>query len=185
MPRGVNVPHPTRVRKLRSLLLLLLPFCLCLVAGAQAKPVDVSLGWNFSHSDQGDGHANLNGWYGTATWEESERFGFSFQHQDFWGSFHRLPLNQHAWLIGLTFRVRKGNPRISPFVQTLGGATRSSYAGNIQWEPTIQVAGGAHIRIKGNLSLELIPGEYVLTFTSAAAEHTYQAGVGLQYTLGQ
>ena len=173
------------MRQLRIPVLLFLPFAFCLVAKAQPKPVDLSIGWTFSHADQGNGYANLNGWYGTATWEESERLGFSFQHEDFWGSFHRLPMNQHAWLIGLTFTVRKGNPRINPFVQTFGGATRNSYAGNIQWEPTIQLAAGVHVNIKGNLALELIPGEYALTFTSAAAEHSYQAAAGLQYTFGK
>ncbi len=154
-------------------------------ANAQSKPFDVSIGWNYSYTDEGGGFANLNGWYGTATWDFSQRVGASVEHESFWGGYQGSGANQHVWLGGVTVKLRKGNPRISPFVQPMAGATRSSSSSSVQQEPTFQFGAGADISVKGNLSFEIIPAEYTLTHGNGSALNSYQVGVGLQYSFGK
>jgi len=157
----------------------------CAPVHGQSKPLDLSLGWTYGYSDQGNGFANLNGWYGTGTWEFSQRVGASIEHESFWGGFQGRGANQHVWLGGVTVKLRKGNPKVSPFVQPMGGATRSSSSGSIQQQPTFQLGAGADITLKGSLSLEVIPAEYTLTYGNGSTLNTYQAGAGLQYTFGK
>lgn len=152
---------------------------------AQSKPIDLSLGWNYGYSDEGTGFANLNGWYGTVNWEFSQRVGLSFEHESFWGQFQGAEANQHAWLGGVSVKLRGGNPKISPFLQPMGGVTRSSSSGSVEQQPTFQVGAGADITLKGNLSLEVVPAEYTFTYGNGSALNTYQAGAGLQYTFGK
>ena len=152
------------------------------LAAAQAKPTDLSLGWNYARADQGVGFANLNGWYGTLNWEVTPRVGLAFSHESYWGPFAGSGVNAHVYLGGVTLELRKGDPRCKPFVQPLGGVTRASGSGSIQEQPTFELAAGADITLKGPLSLEVIPAEYAFTYGSGSALNTYQAAAGLQYT---
>ena len=155
------------------------------VAQGPGKPIDVSLGWNYSYTDEGTGFADLNGWYGVVNWEAGKRAGVAFEHESFWGSFQGQGANQHVWLLGSTVKLREGNVRVSPYVQPMAGATRSKSTGSVEWEPTLQLGAGADITLKGSLSLELVPAEYTFTYGSRRAENTFQAGAGLQYTFGK
>ena len=149
---------------------------------AQEHPVELSLGWNYALDDQGDGFANANGWYGTLNWARFERVGFTISHESYWGGYRGVAFNQHVYLGGLTFKLRKGEPRFSPFVQPFGGDTRVSYAGAIENQPTFELAAGADIRLKRHLSIEIIPAEYAYAHGSVGSLHNYQAGAGLEYT---
>ena len=171
------------MRILLRLTLILLVGCACV--NAQSKPFDLSLGWTYGFTDEGNGFANLNGWYGAATWEFSQRVGASVEHESFWGGFQGSGANQHVWLGGVTVKLRKGNPKVSPFVQPMGGVTRSSSSGTVQQEPTFQLGTGADITLKGKLSLEVIPAEYTMTHGSGSVLNAYQAGAGLQYSFGK
>lgn len=131
--------------------------CCSTVAAQSKKPLDLSLGWNYAYNDQGNGFANLNGWYGTLNWEVAKRLGVSFEHESFWGPFQGAGANAHAYLGGLTVKLRKGNPKVSPFVQPMAGVTHSSSTGAVQDEGTFQLSAGAEITLKGALPLELIP----------------------------
>ena len=155
------------------------------VAQAPSKPVDVSLGWNYSYTDEGTGFASLNGWYGVVNWEATKRAGLALEHESLWGDFQHLGANQHVWLVGSTVKLREGNVKVSPFLQPMAGATRSKSTGTVLWEPTLQLGAGADITLKGNLSLELIPAEYTFTYGNGTAMNTYQAGAGFQYTFGK
>lgn len=154
-------------------------------ADAQSKPVDLSLGWNYAYNDEGNGFADLNGWYGTLIWEVTKPVGLAFSHESFWGSFQETGTNQHVWLGGLSFKLRRGDHKVNPFLQPFGGVTRSSASGSVQDEPTFQLVGGADITLKGNLSLEVVPAEYTLTYSNGSALNTYQAAAGFAYTFGK
>jgi hypothetical protein len=152
---------------------------------AQSHPLDLSLGWNYAHADQGNGFANLNGWYGTLIYEATQRVGLTFEHESFWGQYRGSGVNQHAWLGGITVKLRQGNPKFSPFLQPLGGVTRASSSGSIQDQPTFQLAAGADITLKGNLALEVMPAEYTFTHGSSGGLNSYEAAAGLQYSFGK
>lgn len=167
---------------MRAALLLFLTAFSVDAARCQSKPVELSLGWNYAYDDQGDGFANANGWYGTANWAVFNRVGVTFSHESYWGAYRGLALNQHVYLGGLTFKLRKKEHRFDPFLQPFGGVTRASYAGAIEHQPTFELAVGADIRMKGNLSFEIIPAEYAYASGSTGALHNYQAGAGIEYT---
>lgn len=162
-----------------TLLVCLLPVPRLL---SQSRPVEVSLGWNYALDDQGDGFTDANGWYGTVNWARWERVGLTVSHESYWGGYRHLPMNQHVYLAGLTFKLRHGEHRFNPFVQPFGGVTRASYAGAVEHQPTFELAAGADIRLRGNLSLEVIPAEYAYAHGSTGSLQNYQAGAGVEYT---
>lgn len=157
-------------------------FLLVPLAEAQSKPIDLALGWNYAHNNEGDGFSNLNGWYGAAVWEFSERTGLAISHESYWGGYAQTGENEHVYLAGLSFKLRKGDPRIAPFLQPFGGATRSSLLHAVQYQPTFELTGGMDIRLRGELALEIIPAEYVLVHAGGGFLNTYQTAVGLAYT---
>lgn len=89
---------------------------------------------------------------------------------------------EHVYLAGLSFKLRKGDPRVVPFLQPLGGATRSSLLQAVQYPPTLELTGGMDIRLRGKLALEIIPAEYVLVHAGGSFLNTYQTAIGLAYT---
>ncbi len=153
-------------------------------AVAQARPVEVSLGWNYAYDDQGDGFANANGWYGTINVAVFKRVGFTFSHESYWTGYRASGLNQHVYLFGTTFKLRKDEHRVNPFLQPFGGVTRASYAGTIEEQPTFELAAGADIKLHGRLSFEVIPAEYAYAHGSVGSLSNYQAGAGFEYTFG-
>jgi hypothetical protein len=133
-----------------------------------AQKADLSVGWNYQHADQGSGFADMNGWYGSLSYNVRSRLGLTFEHQGFWGDFKGVSMNTHSWLGGVTYKLASSERRVTPFLQPLVGDTRNSYAGTIQHNFTFQLAGGLDIKLKGPVSLELIPAEYVLTEQSGS-----------------
>ena len=165
------------------------PVCLIAVLAlssvtASAQKMDLSLGWDFQHSDQMTGYADMNGWYGSLSYNVLPRLGLTFEHQSLWGSFQGSGLNDHSWLGGVTVKLADSERRITPFIQPLVGDTRTSYAGSIQHSFTFQLAGGVTVKLRGPLSLELIPAEYILTNQAGTPTHSYSADVGLQFSFG-
>ena len=154
-------------------------------AMAQTKPIDLSLGWNYADNNEGDGFASVNGWYGTLVWEVTRRVGLSFSHESYWGPYHRSGTNEHVYLGGLNINFRKEDHRFIPFVQPFGGVTRASGGGVVEEQPTFELAAGADIKLKGKLSLEVIPGEYTLAFSNGKPLSTYQAAAGIAYKFGK
>lgn len=166
---------------MRAIVLLLISAGL---AAAQSK-MEASVGWNFTHDDEGDGYTQLNGWYGSLSYNLTQHLGLTFEHESYWGAFKNISTNQHVWLGGVNWKLLSSEHKISPFVQPLTGDTRSSYAGTIQHAFTFQVAGGADIKLAGPVSLELVPAEYVFERQGGQSLNSYTATVGLQFSFGK
>lgn len=143
------------------------------------------MGWNYALDDQGDSFANVNGWYGTLNWPVFHRVGLAFSHESYWGAYQGADIGQHVYLLGTTFKLRRYEHKVNPFLQPFGGDTRVSYAGSIEDQPTFELAAGADIKLKGRLSLEIIPAEYAYAHGSVGNLNTYQAAAGVEYTFGQ
>jgi len=154
-------------------------------ASSFAQKVDRSVGWSFTHSDQGSGFADLNGWYGSASYNVMPRLGLTVEHESYWGDFNRDRMNNHIWLGGVTWKLANSERKVIAFVQPLAGDTRNSSAGSVQHNFTFQLAGGVDIKMKGPMWLELIPARYSLTRQNGMAGNSYSAAVGLQFSLGK
>jgi hypothetical protein len=150
-----------------------------------AQKVDLSVGWSYTHADQTDGFANLNGWYGSASYNVMPRLGLTVEHESYWGDFNGNRMNNHVWLGGVTWKLANSERKVIPFLQPLAGDTRNSSAGSVQHNFTFQLAGGVDIKLKGPVSLELIPAEYTLTRQNGMAANSYSAAVGLEFSLGK
>ena len=94
-------------------------------------------------------------------------------------------MNNHIWLGGVTWKLADSERKVVPFLQPLAGDTRNSFSGTVQHNFTFQVAGGVDIKLKGPVSLELIPAEYTLTRQNGMAGNSYSAAVGVQFSLGK
>ena len=86
---------------------------------------------------------------------------------------------------GVTWKLADSSKKVVPFVQPLVGDTRNSLSGTIQNNFTFQVAGGVDIKLKGPVSLDLVPAEYTLTRQSGMSANSYSAAVGLQFSFGK
>ncbi len=149
-----------------------------------AQKVDFSTGWTYEGADQTNGYANLNGWYGSLSYNVLPRMGLTFEHESFWGGYHGSSMNEHVWLGGVTWKLANSERKVIPFVQPLAGDTRSS-SGSIQNSFTFQLAGGADIKLKGPFSLELVPAEYVFTDQGGTPTNSYSAAVGFQFSFAK
>ena len=70
-----------------------------------AQKVDLSVGWAFTHADQTNGFADLNGWYGSASYNVMPRLGLTVEHESYWGNFNSDRMNNHVWLGGVTWKL--------------------------------------------------------------------------------
>lgn len=150
-----------------------------------AQKVDLTVGWSFTHADQTNGFADLNGWYGSASYNVKPRLGLTVEHESYWGHFNGDSINSHVWLGGVTWKLADSSKKIVPFVQPMVGDTRNSLSGTVQNNFTFQLAGGVDIKLKGPVSLELVPAEYTLTRQSGVSANSYSAAVGLQFSFGK
>jgi hypothetical protein len=91
-------------------------------------------------------------------------------------------VNQHVWLGGATVKLANSERRVIPFVQPLFGSTRSSGMGSVNYNFTFQLAGGIDVKLKGPISLELIPAEYVATRIGGSEYNSYSAAAGFQFS---
>lgn len=162
-----------------GLLLMLLPL------PAWSQKASVTLGWTYEDDNQGNGFANLNGWYGSAAYSVASKLAVTFEHESYWGGFQGISTNQHVWLGGVTWKLATSEHRVIPFLQPVVGDTRSSYAGSIQNNFTFQLAGGVDIKLKGPFSLELVPAEYILVDQAGTPASSYSAAAGLQFSFGK
>lgn len=168
----------------RNLLILGLLLGYSGISFAQSK-VDATIGWTYEKADQGQGYADLNGWYGSLSYNVKPHVGLTFEHQSLWGQFQRSGVNQHAWLGGVTLKLGDTNKKVVPFIQPLAGDTRSSSSGTIQHNFTFQVAGGVDIKLGQSFAIDLIPAEYVYNRQSGSNLNSYQAGAGIQFSFGK
>lgn len=162
---------------------ILIGILACGIAAAQSK-LDVTAGWTYERADQGSGYANLNGWWGSVSYNVAQHLGLTFEHESYWGGYQGFSANQHVWLGGLTFKPGKSEGRITPFIQPLAGDTRSSQPGSIAHEFTFQLAAGFDLKLNDHIALEITPAEYVLNLQHGSPLNSYTGAVGLQFSFG-
>lgn len=156
---------------------------ICSMAAAQSK-VDITAGWNYERADEQTGYANLNGWWGSVSYNVAQHLGLTFEHESYWGGYQRASTNQHVWLGGVTLKPGNSEARITPFLQPLVGDTRASSPGSITHQFTFQVAGGFDIKLSQRIALEVTPAEYVLNMEHGSPLNSYAGAVGLQFSFG-
>jgi hypothetical protein len=155
----------------------------CVPAFAQDSKADLSVGYNYQRNDQGNGYANLNGWYGAFTWNLSDKVGLAFESDNNWGHFKGQSLNQHTFLAGPSFKFNNQG-KVQPVIELLAGDQRSSSPGDVNHAFSFQPGLGFDVKLSKKVSLDLQPAGYSLAFPHGNARHSYSAKVGLSFSLG-
>ena len=166
----------------RFLLALALFFATPLMAQS-SKQFDVTLGYDYQNSDQGEGlRTNLNGWFGSAQFDFTKTFALTAEMDNYYGTFQEKPARQQNFVVGpqLTFGHEKAKAK--PFVYLQGGDQRSSSAGNVEHAFNLQLGRGFQLQISERFALQVTPAEYSLVTQSAGVTHSYGAKVGFTWT---
>jgi hypothetical protein len=79
---------------------------------------------------------------------------------------------------GLSF-TKKTRTRVSPFGFVNGGYVRDSANGRVTESPALAVGGGALLKLNRHVSLLMIPGEYVRTYTSGGDLNNFTTRIGI------
>ena len=165
-------------------LVLFAVFGFRIAACAQSK-VDLAAGWDFNHADQGNGFADLNGWWASATYNLSSKVGLGFINQNYYGSYRGISQNQHAYMAGPTFTFGSEQRKVRPYIQPVIGDVRSSYAGSVSNNFGVQIAAGFVVKMGQKLGLNISPAQYAYVRQNGMNLNSYQAAVGLQLSLGK
>ena len=163
---------------------LLLIALLCATAAAQSPKASVIAGYNFSHSDQGTGYADLNGWFTQASFTLTELISLNFEVDNYYGSFQGARVNQHSYVAGPQFTFNNSG-KVQPFVNVEIGDQRNSSAGTIEHAFTAQVAGGVQVKLSERLALYLSPVEYDLATPSSGVQHSFSSKYGVMVNFGK
>lgn len=170
------------MRKLTCVFLFLALFCGA--AAAQSPVASVIAGYNYSHSDQGSGYANLNGWFGQFSYTLTNLVSMNFEIDNYYGTFQGNSVNQHSYVAGPQFTFNSSG-KLQPFFNVEIGDQRNSSAGTVQHAFTAQVAGGVQVKLSQLVSLYLSPVEYDLATPSGGAQHSFSSKYALMFSFGQ
>ena len=146
-----------------------------------AQKLDLALGWDYNDAKQPTGTTVLNGWFGSLSYDIVPRLDVTFLQQNYWGGPRYQRENDHEYLGGVTLKLAGSERRVVPFVQPVFGLDRSSSMGAVDDNFTFQVAGGFNIKLKGQVSLQLEPGVYVVTYIHGIEYNSYSASAGFQF----
>lgn len=170
------------MRKVTCVFILIALFCGA--AAAQSPVAAVITGYNFSHSDQGSGYANLNGWFGQFSYTLTDLVSMNFEVDNYYGRFQGSSVNQHSYVVGpqLTFNSAG---KVQPFFNVEIGDQRNSSARTVEHAFTAQVSGGVQLKVSQLVSLYLSPVEYDLATPSSGAQHSFSSKHALMFSFGQ
>ena len=168
----------------KSLCCILLFTCLSATATAQSPIASVVAGYSFTHNDQGSGYANLNGWFGQASFTLTNMVSLNLETDNYYGSFQGSSVNQHSYVAGPQFTFNSSG-KLQPFVNVEAGDQRSSSAGSVSHAFTAQFAGGVQLKLSQRFGLYLSPVEYDLATPSGGAQHSFSSKFGVMVNFGQ
>ena len=89
---------------------------------AQSHQLDMTAGYNYQNSDQGEGiRANLHGWFADLQYDLSEHLAVTAEVDSYYGHSQGESLQQQNFVVGPQFTLRKEEARSRPFVYVQSG----------------------------------------------------------------
>ena len=88
----------------------------------QSRQLDITAGYNYQNSDQGQGmRTNLNGWFGSAQFDFTHMFAMTAEIDNYFGALNGQGERQQNFVLGtqLTFGGEKA--KINPYAYLQGG----------------------------------------------------------------
>ena len=151
---------------------------------AQSHQLEMTAGYNYQNSDQGEGiRANLHGWFADLQYDLSEHLAVTAEVDSYYGHSQSESLQQQNFVVGPQFTLRKEEARSRPFVYVQSGLQRSSSAGTITHSFNLQIGGGLEIKLRDRVHFQITPVEYNFALESGTPAHSYGVKTALIWTL--
>jgi hypothetical protein len=166
------------VSKLVVVLLLLCP-----TLHAQSREVELTAGYNYQNSDQGEGvRTNLNGWYASAQYDLNSFFAMTVEADNYYGNLNGQSQSQQNFIMGPQFTFRADEAKLRPFLYAQSGDQRSVSQDSVAHAFNLQLGGGVQVKLSERFSLQLSPAEYSLVTESTGPTHSFSSKVGVIWT---
>ena len=143
-----------------------------------------SFGYIHLNADQhGASRAGFDGWYAIPQYHFNKSWSAIAEFTNFYGSPGGKSTNIHGYTFGPLYAFDT-KTRFTPFVFGEVGDVRTSAPGDIENSFAFVGGVGVNVKLYKQVSLQIIPGDYVLTEPSLGALHHYAAQVGLAFDFG-
>jgi hypothetical protein len=151
---------------------------------AQSRQLDLTVGYNYQNSDQGQGlRTNLNGWFGAAQFDVSHTLAITAEVDNYFGALHGEGQRQQNFVVGPQLTFGSENAKLNPYCYLQGGDQRSSSAGMVEHAFNLQVGGGVQWKLNDKLALQVTPLEYSLVTAASGPTHSFGSKVGISWTV--
>src|SRR5262245_29283810 len=155
-----------------------LVLCLPILAAAQDKPrVEIFTGYSYARLD---GDANGHGWNLSVAGNTNDWFGLVGDVSGHYGD--DVNGNLHSFLFGPKFAYRK-DPRVTPYFQTLFGASHLSDRPGSDTSSAWTIGGGLDVKLHRYVALRAIQADYFLTRFNDNSQHNARLGFGLVWRI--
>ena len=170
---------------MKLVLVTTLFFVFCFTLQAQENPVfTITGGYMYLNADQHAAtRASFSGWYVIPEYHVTKSWSVIAEATGFTGSPVGKSTNVHSYTAGPVYAIDT-KTRITPFFFGEVGDARTSQAGSVNHAFALVAGLGANVKLVKRVSLQLIPGEYILTTPAHGALHNYGAHVGLAFDFG-
>jgi outer membrane protein with beta-barrel domain len=153
-------------------------------AVAQSRQFDVSVGYNYQNSDQGQGvRTNLNGWYGAAQLDFTQMLALTIEVDNYYGALNGEGEQQQNFVIGPQVTFGSENAKLNPYTYIQGGDQRSSSSSSVEHAFNLQTGGGVQWKLRDNFALQVTPFEYSLVNASSGLTHSFGSKIGISWTV--
>lgn len=171
------------MKPIRLLAAALTLFTFAPIAVAQEK-VDATVGWNYSHSSIGGASANVNGWMAKFGYWTSDNLAYVFEADNYYGSYHGSSANRHNFMFGPQYTFGSSDTQdFRPLVYAQVGLERASAFGDVNHGISLQTGAGASYKLGDRIALQAIPVEYNVSRVGGSTLHSYDAKLGITFTL--
>ena len=147
---------------------------------AQKTAGAVTLGYEYLNAQGKNGMRNsLQGWHGVLEVNLTKKLGVYGDSANFYAA----PQNIHSLTGGLIYKFHKFGPvTLSGFTEA--GESRDSDAGVIGYAFEYAIGPSFTLKLNKHVSLEVCPGEYVLTVPKGETRNNYAAHAGFNFPFG-
>ena len=160
-------------------------FLFCCVLSAQENPMfSISTGYIHLNADQhGSGRANFDGWYAIPQYHITKSWSAIAEFTNFYGAPGGKSTNIHGYTFGPLYAFDT-KTRVTPFVFGEIGDVRTSAPAGVVNAFSFVGGVGANVKLVDRISLQIIPGDYILTTPAEGALHHWAGQAGLSFDFG-
>ncbi len=144
----------------------------------------LTIGWTYLWADQGnDYRSNLNGWFARPDFTIGKGYSAFADFTNYYGKNSRGGVNSHGFTFGIAKNVLT-HPRIKPSIFAEAGDVRSSSAGTITNQLSVNAGVNLSFPIRSWVALGVTPAEYIFLYPNGDWRNDYNSKAGLVFSFG-